>query len=108
LNLELVQDIATLQVAHLQQVKPRLSQGERLQRRVQRDLAKRRRRRMPERQVIDMVPDNVTDLDLQNQLVDSVHDEELVVVSHRPSEPSTAEELLMCNHKLSDLYNRQR
>ena len=63
---------------------------------------------MPERQAIDMVPDNVTDLDLQNQLVDSVHDEELVVVSPRPSEPSTAEELLMCNHKLSDLYNRQR
>jgi phage protein D len=50
------------------------------------------------------LPDNVTDLDLQNQLVDSIQDEDEELSGS--SEQSVGQDLQMSNLRLSDIFNR--
>ena len=68
------------------------------------------------------IPDNVTDLDLQNQLVDSIQDEfedinQNDIDSNTQSQRAASlnskmkaeeQDLLMGSHRLSDIFNRQR
>ena len=66
------------------------------------------------------IPDNVTDLDLQNQLVDSIQDEfedlnQNEIDSNTQSQRAASlnsklkaeeQDLLMGSHRLSDIFNR--